>query len=87
MRKDETGQPTPVDETGSPTPGYFPDEPNHDMHEPDPARSMTSSGIAPTGGVPVGSAAERKQPDTWAREHATGGNVGPGALDVGDAEE
>lgn len=87
MRKDETGQPLPVDETGAPNPGDFPDPANHGLIEPDPARHVTSSGIAPTGGVPVGSASDRKQPDTWARSHATNANLGPGALDVEQDEE
>lgn len=87
MRKDETGQPTPVDEDGKPTPGYFPDASSHSLEEPDPTRPITSSGIGMTGGVPVGSASDRKQPDTWARDRATNNNVGPGALNVASDED
>ncbi len=87
MRVDETGNPTPKDEKGSDTPGDWPDPPSEGLAAPDPARHVTSSGIGMTGGTPVGSATDRKVPDTWAREHSTLDNVGPGALDVKTGED
>lgn len=41
----------------------------------DEGRVITSSGEAPTGGIPVGSAADRVMPDDWARRHGSTGDV------------
>ena len=76
MRVDD---PYPVDATPEgPQPGYFPDPPNEDAAN----RSMTSSGITVSGGMPVGSASDRKQPDPWARRHGSNANLGPGTVDI-----
>ena len=69
----------PVDEDeSSPTDGAVPEEASPGGR-PDPDRVITSSGIAPTGGTPVGGAADRIQPDADARaaSSATGAADGP----------
>jgi hypothetical protein len=85
MRRDETGTEVNPEEEGSYNPGYYPEPPREDA-----SRVMTSSGEAVTGGVAVGSAADRKQPDLWARQHGTNTNMGPGTIQVeteeGEAE-
>lgn len=82
MRRDETGAEVNPEEEGSFNPGYYPDSPRADVDRPDPSRVMTSSGEAVSGGVAVGSAADRKQPDLWARQHGTNTNMGPGTIQV-----
>lgn len=85
MRRDETGTEVNPEQEGSFNPGYYPEPPSEDA-----SRVMTSSGEAVTGGVAVGSAADRKQPDLWARQHGTNTNLGPGTIQVeteeGEAE-
>jgi hypothetical protein len=84
MRVDETGNPTRFDEEGHEIPGAWPDAPSEDGHIPQ-GRVVTSSGEAVTGGVSTG-AADRKQPDTWARRYGTANNLGPGALNMQEEE-
>jgi hypothetical protein len=76
MRFDANGNPLSGDEQD--LPGYYPDPPNEDPAN----RSMTSSGITMTGGIPAGSASDRKQPDPWARRHGSNANLGAGTLDI-----
>jgi hypothetical protein len=82
MRRDGTGMPVNPEEEGSFNPGYYPDPPSEGQSQPNASRVITSSGEALTGGVAVGSAADRKQPDLWARQHGTNTNMGPGTIQV-----
>lgn len=54
--------------------GYQPD-PGNPGGQIDQSRVITSSGEAPTGGTPVGGAADRVIPDPWAARHGSATNV------------
>jgi hypothetical protein len=58
-------------------------EPTNPGGRIDQDRVLTSSGVAPTGGVPVGGEADRVQPDRWARRHGSAS----GAVDPGENYE